>query len=86
MGPRVTLDGALGGGRLSIGDVGGWLNAYVFHAESTFCLGRDLAATMRDFILRRVSACVATKIHVSDMSDSWLQMHEIDCDKHGGAL
>ena len=36
MGPHVTPDGALGGGRLSVGDVGGWLNSYVFHAESAF--------------------------------------------------
>jgi cytosine/adenosine deaminase-related metal-dependent hydrolase len=86
MGPHVTPDGALGGGRLSVGDVDVWLNSYVFRAESASCLGRDLAATMRDFILRRVSACVATRIHVSAMSDSWLRMHETDYDKHRAEL
>ena len=86
MGPHVTPDGALGGGRLSVGDVGGWLNAYVFHAESAFYLGRDLAATIRDAILRRVSGCGAARIHVSGMSDSWLRMHETDDDKHRAEL
>jgi hypothetical protein len=86
MGPHVTPDGALGSGRLSVLDVGGWLNAYVCRAESAFCLGRDLAASMRDFFLRRVSACVATRIHVSAMSDSWLRMHATDFDKHRAEL
>ena len=57
MGPQMSPDGALGGGRLSVGDVGGWLNSYAFHAESAFCWGRDVAATMRDAVLRRVSGC-----------------------------
>jgi cytosine/adenosine deaminase-related metal-dependent hydrolase len=82
MGPPVTPDGPLGDGRLAVGDVGGWLNSYVFHAESAFCLARDLAATMRDAIRRRVSGCGAARIHVSGMSDSWLRMHETDYDKH----
>ena len=86
MGPHVTPDGALGGGRLSVGDVGVWLNSHVFRADSALCLGRDLAATMRDFILQRVSACVATRIHVSAMSDSWLRMHETDYEKHRAEL
>jgi cytosine/adenosine deaminase-related metal-dependent hydrolase len=86
MGPHVTPDGALGGGRLSVGDVGGWLNAYVFHAETAFCLGRDLAATIRDAILRRVSGCGAARIHVSGMSDSWLRLHETDYEKHRAEL
>jgi cytosine/adenosine deaminase-related metal-dependent hydrolase len=86
MGPHMTPHGALGGGRLSGGDVGGWLNSYVLHAESAFCLGRDLAATIRDAILRRVSGCSAARIHVSGMSDSWLQMHEIDYEKHRAEL
>ena len=86
MGSHVTPDGALGGGRLSVGDVGVWLNSYVCRAESALCLGRDLATTVRDFILRRVSACVATRIHVSAMSDSWLRMHETDYGKHPAEL
>jgi hypothetical protein len=86
MGPHVTPGGALGGGRLSVGDVGGWLNSYVFHPESAFCLGRDLAAAMRDVVRRRVSGRGATRIHVSAMSDRWLRMHEADCDKHRAEL
>jgi hypothetical protein len=86
MGPQVTLDGALGSGRLSVGDVGVWLNSYVRRAESALCAGRDLAAAVRDFILRRVSARVATRIHVSAVSDSWLRMHDTDYDKHRAEL
>jgi hypothetical protein len=86
MGPHVTPDGALGGGRLSVGDIGVWLNSYACRAESALCVGRDLTATMRDVILRRVSACVAIRIHVSAMSDSWLRMHETDYDKHRAEL
>jgi hypothetical protein len=86
MGSHGTTHGALGGGRLSVGDVGVWLNSYVCRGESAVFVGRDLAAGMRDFILRRVSACVATRINVSAMSDSWLRMHEADYDKHHADL
>jgi hypothetical protein len=86
MGLHVTPDGVLGGGRLSVGDGGGWLNAYVFHAESAFCRGCELAATMRDAIFRRVPGGGAARIHVSGMSDSWLRMHETDYDKHRAEL
>jgi hypothetical protein len=82
MDPHVTSDGALGGRRLSLSDVGVWLISDVFHGESAFCLGRDLAATMGDAIARRVSRCGAAKIHVSGMSDSWLRMHAADNEKH----
>jgi cytosine/adenosine deaminase-related metal-dependent hydrolase len=86
MGPHVTPDSAFGGDRRSVGDVGGWLNSYVFHAESAFCLGRDLAAAIREAIRRRVSGWRAARIHVSAMSDSWLRMHETDDDKHRSEL
>jgi hypothetical protein len=82
----MTPDGALGGGRVSVADVGVWLNSYVCRAGPGLRLSRVLAATMRDVILRRVSACVATRIRVSDMSDNWLRMHETDCDKHRAEL
>jgi hypothetical protein len=82
MGPHMTPRGAVGGDRTSVGDVAGWLNAYVSGAESAFCLGRDLAATMRDSILRRVPRRGAATIHVSAMSDGWLLAHTTDCDKH----
>jgi hypothetical protein len=83
MGPHVTSDGAFAGSRLS---VGGWRNSRVFHAESAVCLGRDLAATIRDAVLLRVSARGAARIHLSGMSDSWLRMHETDYDKHRAEL
>ncbi len=82
MGPPVTSDGAFGRGRLSGSDVGGWLHAYVCHAESPLCLGRDLAVAMRDAIRRRVSRFGSARIRVSGMSDSWLRTHEGDFDKH----
>ena len=77
----MTPDGALGD-RLSVGDVASWLNAYVFHAESAFYLGRVLASTVRDDILRRLSGRGSARIHVSGMSDGWLRMHETDFGKH----
>ena len=80
VGSHVTSDGALEGGRLWVGDLGGWLS-YVVRAEAAFGLGHDLPATVRDFILRRVSGCRAARIHVSGMSDSWLRMHETEYDK-----
>ena len=81
MGLHVTPDGALGD-RLSVGDVASWLNAHVFHAASAFCLGCDLAASLRHHILRRVSGCGSARIHVSGMSDGWLRMSETDFGKH----
>jgi len=83
MGSDVTPDGALGNGRLSVGELGYWLNAYVFQAASAFCSGHDIAATARDAIVWRVSGRGAARIHMSAMSDRWLRMHETDCDKHG---
>lgn len=86
MGLHLTPDGAVGGGRLAVGDVGGWLNSYVFYAESALCLGRDLAAIMQVAIRHRVTGCSAARIHVSGMSGDWLRMHETDYDKHCSEL
>jgi hypothetical protein len=85
MGLHVVSDGALGGGRLPVG-VGCWLTSYLFRAELMLSLGRNLAATMRDSILRQVSRCGAARIHVSAMSDTWLQMHETEYGKHRAEL
>jgi hypothetical protein len=79
-GTQLTSDRALGGGRLSAADVGGWLNPYGFRAEAALWVGRDLAATVRDSILRRLSR--RGGIHVAGMSDRWLRMHETEYDKH----
>ena len=86
MGRRAAPDGALGGGRSSVGNVGGWLNACAYRAELAFCVVRDLATTVRDSIRRRVSGCGAARIHVSGMSDSWLRVHETECNKHRAEL
>jgi hypothetical protein len=86
MGSHATPDGVIGGGRPSLSDVGGWLDAYGGQIDSAFCLGRNLAAAMRDVIRRRLSGCGAARIHVSAMSDSWLRTHETDYDKHRAEL
>jgi hypothetical protein len=82
IGSPATPDGALGSGRLWDGDVGVWLGSYVCRAESALSVGRDLATMVRALILRRVSACMVTRIHVSVMSDDWLRTHETDYAKH----
>jgi hypothetical protein len=76
------FDGALEGGRLPVGDAGGWLNSWVVRAELLLPVGRDLAASIRDSILRHASRRGPSRIHVSAMSDAWLRMHETDFDKH----
>jgi hypothetical protein len=86
MGAHARSDSALGGGRLSAGDVGSWLDSYVFRAEAVLRVGGDLAATVRDAVLRRVSRCGGARIRVSGMSDSWLQTHETEYDKHHTAF
>jgi len=51
MAPHVTSDSALGGDRLSVGDVGDLAESYMFHAESAFSFirhERPLVANPRD--------------------------------------
>ena len=79
---HVVADGALEGGRPRMGDAGGWLNSWGVRVESLLSLGRDLAASMRDSILRHASRRGASRIHVSAMSETWLRMHETEFDKH----
>ena len=79
---HVVSDGALEDGRLPMGDAGGWLNSCVCRAELLLSVGRHLAASMRDSILRHASARGASRIHVSAVSDTWLRMHETEFDKH----
>jgi hypothetical protein len=77
----MRSDTALGGGRLSAGDVGSRLDSYLSGTEAALRVGADLAATVRDFALRRVSGRGPARIHVSGMSDDWLRMHETEYDK-----
>ena len=86
MGSHATPDGVIGGGRPSVGDVGGWLDAYGGQVESAFRLGRNLAPAMREVIRRCLSGWGTATIHVSGMSDSWLRTHETDYDKHRAEL
>jgi len=78
---RMRSDTALGGGRSLTGEVGSWLDSHLCSTEAALRVGADLAATVRDFALRRVSACGPPRIRVSGMSDSWLRMHETEYDK-----
>jgi hypothetical protein len=75
-----TPGGALEGGRVSVGDANGWLTSYV--AQLVLFGGRDLLATIRKSVRRRLSGCGAARIRVSGMSGSWLQLHETDYEKH----
>lgn len=84
MGPHVS-DGALGGSRLPL-RAGGWLTSYVLGAELMLSLGRDLAAAVRESILRRASRSRAARIRVPAMSDTWLRMHETEYDKRQAEL
>ena len=86
MGLHLVSDGAFGASRLPVCGVGGWLTSSAFHAEWVPSLGRDLAATVRDSILRRASRCSAARIHVSAMSDTWLRMHETEYDTRRAEL
>ena len=70
------------GGRLPMYDAGGWLNSCVVQADVLLSLGRDLAASIRDSVLRHASRRSASRIHVSAVSDTWLRMHETEFDKH----
>jgi len=54
----------------------------LFGAELLFSLGRDLAAAIRDSIVRRATQRLAARIRVSPMSLTWLRMHETEYDKH----
>ena len=82
MGLHIVSDDALAGGRLRVGDAGGWLNSCVLRAELIFYLGCDLAVSMRDSIRRHRLRCHASRIQVSALSDTWLRIHETEYDKH----
>jgi hypothetical protein len=78
----VNSNGAIGGGRPSVRNVDGWLDASLGPVESAIGFGRALSTAMRDVIRRWLSGYGLAKIHVSRMSDSWLRIHETDYDKH----
>ena len=86
MGLYVVSDGTLGGGGLPVAGVGRWLASYVFRAELVLSFCRDLAAAVRDSIVRRASRSGAADIHVPAMSDTWLRMHETEYDKRRAEL
>ena len=82
MGLHVVSHDALAGGRLRVGDAGGWLNCCVVRAELIFSLGRDLAVSIQDSIRRHGLRRRASRIQVSALSDTWLRLHETEYDKH----
>lgn len=83
----VTHDGALGDRRLRGVEVGQWPVSRLLRSEFVLALARELAATVRDSILRRSSSLFpGAKIHVSRMSLTWLRVHESEYDKHRAEL
>jgi hypothetical protein len=79
---QATSDRAFGGGRPPIGGEHWWPAFSVLRAELLFSLGDDLAVTIRDSILGRLSHFGDTRIRVSPMSLEWLQTHQTEYDKH----
>jgi hypothetical protein len=79
---HVGSDGVLGHGRQPVGNIARWLSSYVLRAELVLSFGRDLAAVLRNSVLSRASRTGAARIRVPPMSDTWLQMHETDYNKH----
>ena len=82
MGLHIVSDYALAGGRLRVGDAGGWLDSCVVRAELIFSLGCHLAVAMRDSIRRHRLRRHASRIQVSALSDTLLRCPETEYDKH----
>jgi hypothetical protein len=82
MGLQLTPGGAPAGSRPSVADAEQRPIHNLFRAELLFSFGADLAAAMRDSIVRPAARRLVTRIHVSPMSLTWLQMHETEYDKH----
>lgn len=83
---ELTPVGPLDDSRPSVVDADQGAIHDLFSAESLFSLGRDLAATIRDSIVRRATQRLAARIHVSPMSVTWLRVHDIEYDKHRAEL
>jgi hypothetical protein len=82
MGLPVTPEGVLERSRLPAGDADKWPISYLLRAEYLWSLSCDLAIAIRDSMVRLPSRCGVARIQVSPMSLTWLQMHEIECEKH----
>lgn len=82
----VTHDGALGDRRLRGVEFGQWPISCLLRGELVLALARELATTVRDSILRRLSRSPGPKIHVSPMSITWLRIYEVEYDKHRAEL
>ena len=89
MGLHAVSDGA--GGRLPVDEIGGWLPPREFRAGYAEVAKYGLIDRPDFFAwLERnwqdVFAGGAARIHVSAMSDTWLQRHETEYDKHPAEL
>jgi hypothetical protein len=78
---QLTPVGALDGSRPSLGDGDQQPTDDLCRAELLLSFG-DLAAAIRDSIVRRTAQRLAARIHVSPMSLTWLRVHDIEYDKH----
>jgi hypothetical protein len=83
---QATSDRPFGGGRPPIAGEHWWPASSVFRAEFLFSLGRDVAVTIRDSVLRGVSRFGDSRIRVSPMSLEWLLAHEAEYSKHPAEL
>jgi hypothetical protein len=58
----------------------------LLRGDLVLALVRQLAITVQDSILRRLSRTPDAEIHVSPMSIAWLQLHEREYGKHQAEL
>lgn len=72
---------ARGGSRLSNSDPN-LLPTSVLRGGGMFAASLDLMAAVRDAVVHQASLWRATRIHVSDMSDTWLRTYETEYGKH----
>lgn len=83
---QATSDCAFGGRRPPTAGEHWWPAPSVCRAEFLFSLGRDVAVTIRDSVLRGVSRLGESRIRVSPMSFEWLLAHEAEYTKHPAEL
>lgn len=86
LGLDVSSDCALEHGRLCGVEVGRWPMWPLLRGDLVLALVRELAITVQDSILGRLSRSPGAEIHVSPMSIAWLQLHEREYDKRGAEL
>ena len=67
-------------------ELGHWPMWPLLRTDLGLALFRELAMTVRDSILRRLSRSSDTEIRVSPMTVAWLKLHGREYDKHQAHL